>query len=728
MIFRLTIRCAARRRLPKTFRLKVAATVIAPTTQVETAKKIWMATPNVSRLQRAGFVLLLVTSTNAVWAAPPISLQLRWWRYADPGAHEHPDAPINPLTDRRDGLETDREEVGAESAVISPDSRLVVTTSRSNARSKGPGDPPRYVHQLNDNTSHLQLYRIDGTLLWDRARSRAPDKVDNRSGASVPDGIPDDVPLNDDGDPEDELEHAEFTRHASNAGRYVVAAGEDDKIEVWQILGEDGVVLEQPELVRTLEIPGDRTAAFDSLGFSHSGELLAGGTEYFGHIEFWRATGEPSTWRHVGHASHGGSRKGKAVNEFDFSPDDRYVITAGTDQKGGFWKMETTRDEITGQIHSVDLHRLATMPQPNRSSKAARIQNRSGRLAFIASKDQRTIVFLTDDLISHTDPATSPEPVMMLHNGLYHGVDRMTGVEIEPGASSRDGRFLVVGGGPEEHFEKHPNTADYRSSFFRIYESDQIRPGAPEPDPVWVQPAFHSEFFFFNEGDTLLATAHDDGTARLWDVAISGTRTIAAEGFNEPTETHQRWTLAGPRSRIDAAADPQWGVTHDRPRRADRGTPGWKQQPAVAQSANWVGHRGARFLAAGNLGGEVHRLRLHQPWSVSSFRELEVRFAAAGLVGHFEQDDFLRLSVDFDGDDVYETVLAEFRGDDSGSLARQQHGESLTPMFTDFSIPLDTLLPANFSGQLRFQVEARTDAEDEELAFDSLRVTGRPVN
>ncbi|MGF1453384.1 MAG: hypothetical protein ACFB21_15085 [Opitutales bacterium] len=661
----------------------------------------------------SGFAL----ATLAAEPAPPIALEFLWYRYADPGGEAHPDAPWNPLTNSREGYETDRGEVGGESAVISPDGRLVVTTSRANARQKAFDDPPRYTMDLHGRTSHVRLFTIDGELLWDRARSRGPDNVNNETGNPPGDGIPDDVPPGDDpGVFEDELEHGEFTVHESNAGRYVVAAGEDDKIEVWEIMDAEGNVLEAPTLVRTLFIPGGRVAAFDSLGFSSSGELLTGGTEWFGHVEFWRATGHPDTWEHVGHLSHGGGNIGKAVNEFDFSPDDRFLLTAGTDQWGRFFELDIQRNG-EGDIVSVSAvggGPLAEMPQPERSAKAARIEPVTGRHAVIASKDQRMFVFHTDDLRQGINT-----PMITLHNGFYYGVDRMTGTEIEPGGYSTSGRFLIQGGGPEERFEKHPNSADYESSFFRIFDTTELQRGAPEPDPVWVQPAFHTEFFHFHTDDSLLATSHDDGTARLWKTNISGTYTIAAEAFNERTETHNRWTLSGP------AGGSDFGVSHMEPLpwKIDNG---FNNNPAdIEQDAVWVGLRGSRFLAIDELDG-VHALTLNETWGLAGYTDLMVHFAAAAADdGSFESGDFLRLLADTTGDGNFETTIAEFLANGNGRLQREGSDETLDFIFQDFRLPLAPFL--NSSEQIRFRIEANNDKNAEEMAFDTLRVTGRPL-
>ncbi len=634
----------------------------------------------------------------------PIELEMLWYRFADPGAVDPAVEPTQALPHPGDAWNNDLGEVGGESATFSSDSQLVLTTSRSNARSKD-DETPLYVHERNGNTSHLRLWDIQGNLLWDRARSRGPDEVDNETGNPPPDGLPDDLPP----DNNDELEHAEFTVHESNRDRYVVAGGEDDVIEVWEVRDADGNTLAEPNFVREMTIPGGRDAAFDSLGFNATGELLGGGTEYFGTLEVWRATGHPSTWEHVGFASHGGAANGKAVNEFDFSDDSEFLVTAGTDQNGGFWKVHITREETSGEITAVTFDRLATMPQPRRSAKAARIEPKTGRHAVIGSKDQIMYVFDTERLKTGDDT-----PVMELRNGIYHGVDRMTGVEIEPGAYSRGGRFLVNGGGPEEHFQKHPTTANYQSSFFRIFETAQIQQGAPEPDPVWVQPAFHTEFFFFNTDDSLLATSHDDGTVRIWNSKITGAETIAAEGFNELTQDHSRWTLTGGGS--------EWEVTHDRPDSWDRGL---NSSPPVPQNANWAGHRGTRYLGADNLGGQLAALELAGAWDLTGYTDIGLVFAAAAIPGEFETGDFLRLLADTNDDDTFETTVAEFLPDSSGNLALNGDGRALTAVFEDFVIDLGALLPEDFAGSIRFRIEAQNDSGDEEMAFDSLRVYGK---
>jgi WD40 repeat protein len=626
---------------------------------------------------RAFPVLLAALLAAPAASAQVFELDLLWYRFADPGGGVY---------QGQDGYETDRGIVNGESAEFSPDGQLIVTTSKADGRI---GDYP--TESLTGGTSHLRLWDLQGNLLWDRPRSPGPD--------ANGDGRPDDQP----GDRTDEIEIAVF----SPDGNYVAAAGEDDLVEVWQVKDlQTGAVLSAPVLVRTLTEAG---AAYDALRFSNSGELLFGGTEERGKIEIWRTTGPPQDWVHVGEAVHGGSRIGQAVNSLDTSLDDRYLVSAGTDTNGGFWRINTTRSEATGEITAVSLDRLATMTQPLRSAKAARFESGTDRHVVLASKDQRMFVY-DPERLKLGDAA----PVAVLHNSLYNGVDGTVGVEIEPGAYSTDGRFLLNGGGPEHNFA--PNAAGYRSSFFRVFETAEIRPGAPEPDPVHVQPAFHTEHFHFRPGDDRLTTAHEDGTVRLWAVRAGGAVTVASEGFNERSETHDRWTLSGPLS--TATGDNEWGIT------AEPAAPEIGEPSVITQDARWVGHRGSRYLGADNLQGQLHRLTLNEAWDAAGFSDLQVQFAVAAARGAFEGNDLLRLEADLDGDGAFETTVAEFLPDGAGDLAFG--GRKATPIFEDHFVDLSPLLPTGWDGRARFRVEARTDSGAEELAFDGLRLIGVP--
>ena len=162
----------------------------------------------------------------------------------------------------------------------------------------------------------------------------------------------------------------------------------------------------------------------------------------------------------------------------------------------------------------------------------------------------------------------------------------------------------------------------------------------------------------------------------------------------------------------------------------------WGSNGDVAHSSPFRGHRGERYLAANDLGGETHALEINEAWDISNFHDRQVQFAAVAAPGVFEAGDFLRLKADLDGDDTFETTIAEFLPDGAGDLALDGSGAKLNAVFldddgvtefyyfTDFFVDLEPFLSGGFGGTIRFRVEANTDADDEEIGFDSLRVTG----
>ncbi len=157
----------------------------------------------------------------------------------------------------------------------------------------------------------------------------------------------------------------------------------------------------------------------------------------------------------------------------------------------------------------------------------------------------------------------------------------------------------------------------------------------------------------------------------------------------------------------------------------------------VPQTTPFCGERGSRFIAINDLGGETHRLNMNDFWDVREHTRRQVQFAAVAAPGVFEAGDFLRLLADLDEDGVFETTLAEFLPDDDGDLAwngsklnrlfQDDAGNDFYP-FQDFFIDLESLLTNDFGGMIRFRLEASTDGDDEEIGFDSLRVTGVKSN
>ncbi|MEM8864621.1 MAG: WD40 repeat domain-containing protein, partial [Planctomycetota bacterium] len=592
-------------------------------------------------------------------------------------------------------LNLERGITDAEATVFDCYGTLLVTCSKADGR---------HPSDKHGKSAHVSLWNVaTGELVWDRRRSRGPD--------ANGDGFPDDQPTNR----EDEVEIAIF----SPDGRYVAAGGEDDKVEVWRVRKDDhsaGEWLAEPVLAATLHTgdgdPQTDDAGIDSMTWSHDGRLLLAGTEQAGRVEVFCTQGDPATWRRMHTADHGGAA-GYAVNSLDLTEDDRYVGTIGTDTHGAFWRLDIEED-ADGVIVDVRMVRLASLPSINGkpidgSGREARFEPNGDR-HFIFTLEHTGIVqvYSVAELAAYDGPADAgPEPLVWFTNG----DDVKDGNEIEPATYTRDGRFLVHDGDTRVKGD----TEGIFPGYLRFVETSEIRPGGPMPDPVYVQRALATEYLDFSPGDSLLASGHGDGTVRVWNVLISGAETIASEAFNE--RDAERWTLAG--ATLPAAG--QWGLSattpHDTPFR---------------------GHRGRYYLAANNLGGQTYRLDLNRAWSIHGYADRGLQFAAAAAPGVFEEGDFLRLIADLDGDDQFETLLAEFLPDSDGDLALGGQGgrklnsvflddDGRTPFysFEDYFFDLEKRLPADFGGTIRFRIEASTDSGDEEIGFDSLRITGK---
>jgi len=320
-------------------------------------------------------------------------------------------------------------------------------------------------------------------------------------------------------------------------------------------------------------------------------------------------------------------------------------------------------------------------------------------------------VYSVDQLKAYRGPNTEgPKPIAILTNG-----DKIKdGNEIEPACYSRSGRFLVHDGDTRVSGDSEGIFPGY----LRIVETKEIQDDAPMPDPVFVQRIQATEFIDFSPDDSLLASGHGDGTARLWNVTISGTETIASEAFNESNPG--RWKLSG------KVSDTQHG---------------WGSSSQVMHKTAFRGHRGLYYLAAKNLGGETHALELNEAWDIGQHKQRGLQFVAVATPGTFEEGDFLRLLADLDADGQFETKVVEFLPDSDGDLALagsperklnsvflDDDGKKRFYSFEDYFLDLERMLPAGFAGRVRFRVEASTDSDNEEIGFDSLRVTGKKAN
>jgi hypothetical protein len=116
-------------------------------------------------------------------------------------------------------------------------------------------------------------------------------------------------------------------------------------------------------------------------------------------------------------------------------------------------------------------------------------------------------------------------------------------------------------------------------------------------------------------------------------------------------------------------------------------------------------------------------------WNTAGFRNHHVQFAAAAAPGQFENNDYLVLEADTDGDGAFETTIASFSANEGtapGShkdLALNRTGTRLTRTFQDFRFPLALTV----HHPVRFRLRVFNTSGNEELAFDSLRLLGEPI-
>lgn len=586
-------------------------------------------------------------SAGATQAAEmPFSLDFQWARAADPqGVVDGPRVGI----------------ASGESADFSRDGQYIVTVSKADGRAP------------HNDTARMRLWDLQGNMLWDMKRTDPP----------VPGKV-------------DEMEAAAF----SIDDKYVSAVGDDGYLKIWQYRDlNTHAVLSTPVLVQDYNIGNG--AGGDSLRYSSDGSLLLVGSQEAGRVEVFRVQGHHSTWQFMGKFQHGGTA-GQSVNSVDISADGQYVFTAGTNRRGGFWRLDETRDG-NGLVTSVNMTRLATTADLGSTTREIRLQPNTdysqAMVIITAEHSLSTFVYSMQELLDHTDSGTAPPPIQVLRSSLNTAI----GNKPEPATFTNDGRFLILTGKTRESDTGVPGTN--APAFFHVYETQEIQDGAPEPDPVYVRTAnvFNTEYLSVNPANTQLTSSHHDGSVRLWNMNMSDSETITSEAFNETTSAAGRWTLSG--NGIGSIGD-------------------------VAHASAFRGHRGTRYLAIDQTGSNVSTMTLNQAWDLTGYEpsSLQVRFAAAAAVDQFEtaDGDFLRLLADLNGDGVFETTLAHFLSNTAtaGELTLVGGSQVLGLTFQDFVIDLNPLLPVDFNGTIRFQLQAQTSSGNEEIGFDSLRVTG----
>ena len=294
---------------------------------------------------------------------------------------------------------------------------------------------------------------------------------------------------------DEEVEAVAFSRD----GRYVASGGEDNRVRIWEAAtGEPVTVLDHP-------------ASIDGLRFSHEGGLLVTGSEA-GQLILWRT----SDWaklhtEQVGPDEQAGGPQGvhADINSIDFTTNDGELVAAS--RVGAVVRYAITADTTLRYVTSYTGHRG--------SIKTTRISPDGRFVAAGAGSGSGVIVWDFDTAeVAMQIPAT----------GMI-----MEAVEFTP-----DGAYLLTGGNEGEGAVGAPveNPGFENNDGFghiRAYRVPQEAGGAFEL--ALEEPVFRQEYLHFSADGSMLVTAHEDGTVRLWKVTQTGeSATPVEEGADVP--------------------------------------------------------------------------------------------------------------------------------------------------------------------------------------------------
>ena len=349
-------------------------------------------------------------------------------------AAPHQAPPINlvpvwtRIGDDEGRIDQDNETASVESAEFSPDGELIVSASKGRRGKDG-----RRKGQA------VKLWRTErGVEVWLRPRA-------------------------------DEVEAVAF----SPDGQHVAAGGEDGLVEILQVR-EGGELLLEPQLVATLR----HEAAIDGLRFSRDGRLLATGDENT-DLHLYRT----SDWERLAQVNNGGTEPWMAVNQMDFTSDDRHLVAAVSNGDVRIWEVQA-EEGGDGTVQAAELNLVRILEEHGGSIKSVRISPDNRFIAAGASEENGVRVWDLEGNLVKEIPAT--------------------GGAMETLAWTSDGAYLFTGG--TEGKEGNGIGA------IRAYDaSDDFA-------LVMIEPVFRQEYLHFSTDGRLLVSSHEDGTLRLWDV------------------------------------------------------------------------------------------------------------------------------------------------------------------------------------------------------------------
>ena len=272
-------------------------------------------------------------------------------------------------------------------------------------------------------------------------------------------------------------------------GQYVISAGEDFEVRVWEAATGNAVTN------FTLN------SSIDGLRFSHDGLRMAVGDEWgLIHI-FDTSDPDPVNWVEIFTVEQGpdqdrpGGGVGHSdINSIDWTNDDRFIAVAGRNETVRLYEV----DEMGNAANNFGFIREYTGFQS--SIKSTRI---SPDETLIAAGGQDS----PEGLTIIWDFATGVE------------VDRIaytTNRKIEAVEWTPDGQYLITGGTEGSALNSPPYENRDGYGYLRAYDVDDNFKLTLEHE------VFRQEYYHFNESGTQLVGGHEDGGVRLWNVVPGG--------------------------------------------------------------------------------------------------------------------------------------------------------------------------------------------------------------
>ncbi len=220
--------------------------------------------------------------------------------------------------------------------------------------------------------------------------------------------------------------------------------------------GEDDVVriwrVSDGELLMTLP----HTKAIDGLRFSHNGKILATGEEE-GMVRLWNMP--------EGTLLNSALNEEGTVNSIDFTSDDQFFATAGGNNEARIWRVS-------------DMSVVKRLRRPNS-----------------IRKDLVSVRFSPDDRLLASAGYNGYIMIWNVADGSLLKTLNYTGGKVEAVEFTPDGKYLLTGG------------IDTNIRVIRM------------SDYTLAHTSIHSgptEYLHFNRKGSLLVSAHEDGTVRLW--------------------------------------------------------------------------------------------------------------------------------------------------------------------------------------------------------------------